>query len=114
MFVGWAIDLDYILEGDRVGYGQCEPEYVRTIDNYNCRRHAIVIATDLTASEVAEPVRFRLLDGDGNVYYGGSISRAWLNGDEPKAFAALEFAEADAGATELQFRYGSDQNWQTL
>ncbi len=103
--IGWAIDRDYLdkLEGERtrVGYGQTEREADLTAGHIVRR---IEMRTDLKASEIEEPVRFRALDDDGNVYYGGAVTYDWLMGEEDHAYGILGFVEADAGATDVQFR----------
>ena len=46
---------------------------------------------------------FRLFDDDGEHYYCGRINRDWLDGDESTAFAPLDWAMADAGATTMKY-----------
>lgn len=114
--IGWAIDRDHLAdpgESTRVGYGQREPEVQQTSANYESFRRTVEVATGLKAADVENPVRFRVLDDDGEVYYGGAISRAWLEGEEEFAFAPLTFATADAGATDLQY-HDADGAWTTL
>ena len=120
-FTGWAIDRDYLAadeQSSRIGFGQRDAASTsfieRWIDEANMlwgRR--IGVETDLRAADVADPVRFRVLDDDGELCYGGSISRAWLDGEEHLAFAPLQFATADAGATELQYRTENNE-WKGL
>lgn len=89
---GWIIDRDYITrdgERSRVGYGSG------------------------ISGAPKDPIRFRLKDDDGEVYYGGAISESWLNGPETLAFAPLDWGAADAGCTELQYR-NDDGEWRTL
>lgn len=109
MFEGWAIDRDHLepagSSAARVGVGQTEAE----VGGF----HRVTVCWELKASEVIDPVRFRTLDDDGEVYYGGAISRSWIDGEEEKAFGPLAYAQADAGATELQYHYG-DGAWKTL
>jgi hypothetical protein len=53
--------------------------------------------------------RFRLLDGDGEVYYEGLSDDC----DSESAFAPLDdFGEGDAGCTEIQ--YLCQNIWKTL
>lgn len=110
-FTGWAIDRDHIDVG-RVGTGQRDAEQVRD-DAARIIGRRVTIEDNLSAACVEDPVRFRVLDDDGEVYYGGAISRSWLDGDEELAFAPLIFATADAGATDMQYR---DKNgeWRLL
>lgn len=101
-FNGWVIDRDYINVGSdaqhsRVGIGETATSFHRGV----------------AVAEVSNPVRFRVLDDDGEVYYGGAISRAWIDGEEELAFSPLAWAMGDAGATELQYHYG-DGAWRTL
>lgn len=105
-FLGWAIDRDYLTqgEGNRIGIGQTEGDAGGF--------YRVTITKDLKASDVINPVRFRTLDDDGEVYYGGSISAEWINGAEEFAFGPLAYAQADAGATELQYK--RDGVWVTL
>jgi hypothetical protein len=110
LFAGWAIDRDYFEAGDseysRIGFGQTP----RDVGGF----HAVRVRKNLRAADVIEPVRFRTLDDDGEVYYGGAISRAWIEGDDAdRAFGPLAFAQADAGATELQYRNAAGE-WETL
>jgi hypothetical protein len=112
-FSGWAIDRDYINGGPesydvpkRVGYGQTEAELETDGEADRLLVKSVTIRQGLKARDVIEPVRFRVLDDDGEVYYGGAISRSWLDGEEDQCFGPLEFAAADAGATELQINHG--------
>lgn len=90
----WKIDRDYIAEpGEATRVGHSE-EYER-IPVYT----AFAGITSGPLPITGDTVRFRLLDDDGEVYYGG-----WLH-DDPEGrnqFAALSFGEGDAGATEIQ------------
>lgn len=75
----WKIDRDYL-------YTASDGHYQNTrVGRYGGRR------------PVAERLRWRVLDDDGEVYYGG-----WS--DEGEVFGPLDFATADAGATEIQYR----------
>ena len=103
--IGWVIDRDYIAEEgepSRVGYGM-------TIDDAESTEGQIVhrqidITTELKASEVEDPVRFRALDDDGEVYYGGAVTREWVTEEPGHAYNISLFTEADAGAIDVQFR----------
>lgn len=108
-FEGWVIDRDYLEPGEdgRVGYGQ------RAEENRVSDFHHVTVTRGLKASEVKDPVRFRLKDDDDEVYYGGAISRSWIDGDEDLAFSPLAFGAADAGCTELEYHYG-DGAWKGL
>lgn len=110
--IGWVIDRDYLAEGDeptRIGYGMVDgDEHGTGLFGRN-----VTVTTGLRAADVPDPVRFRVLDDDGEVYYGGAIARSWLDGDEERAFAPLTFAAADAGAIDLQYR-NAEGEWETL
>jgi hypothetical protein len=106
--VGWVIDRDHLNSGDassRVGWGQ------KAGDEGGF--HSVTITRGLSASSVSDPVRFRVLDDDGEPYYGGAIARDWLDGDEELAFGPLAFAQADAGCTIMQYRNSAGE-WETL
>lgn len=110
---GWTITRDHITPPDddlpsRVGTGATSS------------RGSDYLLRGLKASDLRDPVAFRVLDDDGIVYYSGVISREWLEGDETRAFAPLDFASHDAGATVMQYR-GPDavplhpyEKWTTL
>jgi hypothetical protein len=109
-FHGWAIDRDHL---EPAGSSYCRIGYGQTADHVG-GFHTVSIATDLRAADVVDPVRFRTLDDDGNPYHGGVVSRDWLEGaDECRAFGPLAFSQADAGATELQYRNAAGE-WETL
>lgn len=57
-------------------------------------------------TESPDRIRWRVLDDDGNVYYGG-----WSN--EGETFGPLDFAMRDAGATEIHYR-SPDGEWVRL
>lgn len=59
-----------------------------------------------------EAVPFILLDDDGDIYYGGIISKSWLYGSAEKAFAPLDWAMGNAGCTEM--KYWHERKWVTL
>lgn len=59
------------------------------------------------------PYEFQLLDDDKNIYYRGRCDNPG-NFDESEAFQPLDFATADAGAIEMQYRAGTDHKWETL
>jgi hypothetical protein len=103
---GWMIDRDYLAENGeptRVGYGQVSKDQVEADLGMVVARQ-INVETDLKASDIEQPVRFRTLDDDGGVSYGGVVSYDWLLGAEDEAYHILKFAEADAGDTDVQFR----------
>ena len=49
-------------------------------------------------------VEFRVLDDDGVVYYSGKMTKERIEDSETRAFDVLDWAENDAGCTELQYR----------
>lgn len=113
---GWVIDRDYLYDpkhGDRteVGVGQRDAEQVRVGSEQVIGRQ-INVERGLKASEVEKPVRFRIRDEDGEVYYGGAISREWLDDDE-LVDAPLSFATANAGATIFEVRDGNGK-WEAV
>jgi hypothetical protein len=86
--MAWKITHDYINGGD----GDSVPSRV---------------GTRSTGPELEGPTfRFRILDDDGEVYYGGvADADAAVNDDAPSGlYSALAWAEHDAGATDLQMR----------
>jgi hypothetical protein len=58
------------------------------------------------------PIRFRLLDDDGEVYYVGRMSTLDCEGDE--AFRPLDWAMADSGCTEMQVKAPGSDTFETL
>jgi hypothetical protein len=112
-FNGWAIDRDYLFESvtgepadqfdtpSRVGYGMDTADVASTRAKFF---NQIDITTGLRAADVRDPVRFRALDDDGEVYYGGAVTQDWVLDPESPAYEIVKYVEADAGATEVQFR----------
>jgi len=99
-FEGWAIDRDYLAEeNSRVGYGQTQEDLDRRMPMFN----EVCMSVELKSSQVQDPVRFRLLDDDGEVYYGGAVTASWVLEGE-NGYEIDRFGTADAGATESQFR----------
>jgi hypothetical protein len=76
------------------------------------RRKALVQAyLDHPATDL--PFEFRLLDDDGEEYYRGRCGDLdQAPGDE--AFAPLDWAMADAGCTEMQYRRVGHAVWKSL
>lgn len=57
----------------------------------------------------------RLLTDDGDVIYEGKATqKRILDAPEHIAFAPLDWAMADAGCTELQYRENESHPWETL
>lgn len=90
----WQVDRDYLAGealyvdgiGTRVGTAGGAPA--------GARRHLMT-------------VRWRVLDDDGVIYYGGCATPAAVDADETdpgSLYAALEWAAADAGAVTLETR----------
>ena len=78
----WKIDRDYI---DTGAVGTCSRSW------------------DAKKSDQATQ-RFRMLDGDGNIYYGGRCTPELLDGSEELAFSPLDdFGMPNAGCVEIQF-----------
>lgn len=66
------------------------------------------------AFEQAEKIQIRLLDDDGEVYFVGlATKKSILDAGEDIAFDALDWAMADAGCTELQYKNEAGE-WETL
>lgn len=57
-----------------------------------------------------ETVRFRLLDDDGEVYFGGYLLES--EDGESAGWALLSWAMADAGAVRLDVREGPSEPWE--
>lgn len=118
----WAIDRDYISEGDesnRVGFGQTVTDGDDTTASFDAviGRTVHVSTTLKVASIPAEyRVRFKCLDDDGEVYYGGAVDIRALMDAEPfftddgetdapdYAYGITRWAEADAGAIHTLFK----------
>jgi hypothetical protein len=84
----WTITNDLIDAGKKVGTSSC---------NYN----------DTKTAEVKH--RFRLLDGDGEIYYEGLSDDC----ESQRAFAPLDdFGRGYAGCTEIHYFDG--QSWKQL
>ena len=82
MRVAWAIDIDHIaLPGERSRAG---------------RRFG--------PAGVDMPHRWRVKDADGEVYYEGRCS-------DDSSFAPLDFAQADAGATDIEYLDPATGRW---
>lgn len=56
---------------------------------------------------------FRLYDDDNELYYEG-LCKDLDDADEEQAFAPLDWAMADVGATRMDYRKKGDTEWQTL
>ena len=64
-------------------------------------------------SDIRDPVAFRLLDDDGNVYFTGLLEReAFDNAPDYVAFEPLDAFGAAYGCTELQYK--ENGHWRTL
>lgn len=86
--MAWKIDRDYINGGD----GDSTPSRV---------------GIHSPGPELEGPTfRFRILDDDGEVYYGGVADADAAENDEAPSglYSALKWAEHDAGATDIQVR----------
>jgi hypothetical protein len=82
--MAWTIDRDYLSNGDESEVGR----------------------SSLAAIE-GPTFRFRILDDDGEVYYGGVADAAAAIDDMDEdggLYIALKWAENNAGATDLQMR----------
>jgi hypothetical protein len=64
-------------------------------------------------AEIANPMAFRLLDDDGEVYFTGILERhAFESASEDLAFEPLDAFGAAYGCTELQYK--DNGHWKTL
>lgn len=103
--MAWHIDRDYLAEGgseSRVGHEE-EHERIPLV---------LAVALGVESGELPSRdaqgnglphVRFRLLDDDGEVYYGG-----WLHDDDEceNQLAVLRYGESDAGCTTVEVKRG--------
>lgn len=65
------------------------------------------------ASDIHDPVAFRLLDDDGEVYFIGLLERkAFENAPDYVAFEPLDAFGTAYGCTELQYKQNG--HWKTL
>jgi len=82
----WVIDRDYLAEGDepsRVGYGQTLDKAQATVDSFNAyvgRAHYMSTGLTTGAIPAEHRVRFRLMDEDEEVHYGGACDARILTG----------------------------------
>jgi hypothetical protein len=118
--VGWVITVDNVFtdtaqkEGKgRRGYGMTVKDLRETIASFqNLFGRRVTVTENLMPGAVEDPVKFKLFDDDGNLYYEGVIRRDWLNGDEEYAFSPHLFGHTDAGSSELH--YEEDGKWKVL
>lgn len=59
------------------------------------------------------PIRFRMLDGDGEVYFEGRMSKCTLYGPEWIVFSPLDDLGKAYGCTDLQYKEDNSP-WQGL
>jgi hypothetical protein len=93
---GWVITRDYINKGERdneIGTGDYHGEEPKIPMN---------------------AVHFRLLDGDGNLYFGGMICHTWLTGTADVAFSPLDCLKADYGLTTMEYYDPTTNQWEEL
>lgn len=94
----WIITQDLIGSGEAVGCGHGDA-------GGWCR--------DLDGLAEPMPTEIRIKDDDGEVYYLGRTRD--IGEAESRAFAPLDWAMANAGATTLEHRpMGSNNKWETL
>lgn len=108
-FAGWYIDRDYLNNesnsrfqgpGSAVGMGG---ESSGANGPGRVLHGDTVWTRDVSRADILDPVRFRMLDGDGVVYFGGVIDRSWLEGDEEYAFDPLAYGRT-FGCTSFQYQ----------
>ena len=96
----WIITKDYLVDeesGIKSRVGTCSSKY------------------DAEKFATRPQLHIRLLDDDGEVYYEGlATKKRILDSGEDLAFAPLDWAMADAGCTEMQYRENENQPWETL
>lgn len=80
-------------------------------DFHNCVKFPSI--AELNALAAAMPFEFRLLDGDGEVYYEGKCGHI-TDAFEEDAFEPQDYFESYAGVVETQFRKVGDTEWETL
>ncbi len=68
-----------------------------------------VCSGDLSGHRKKLPDRFRLYDGDGNLYYEGRFD---VNGED--CFDPLDWAKADSGCTTLKYQEHGKGKWEEL
>lgn len=91
-----------------------EMRWVITVDRIaDCPPNRVGVGNFPLENAIQLPYEFRLLDADSNIYYEGRCDNPG-NFDETQAFSPLDFATDDAGATEMQYRAGTDHKWETL
>lgn len=117
---GWVIIKDHFEEQNkeydlpsRKGWGQTSSRQVIEDGNQIFLR-TITMREDIDPSDIENPVRFNLEDEDGERHYTGLISREWLESDEVLAFAPLNFAETDTGATIMMYCDPETSKWEML
>jgi hypothetical protein len=102
-FVVAKVDRDYLdMDGEMPEWTYDHLEEIGWFDDYD--------TVDFNRRMVAdsEKMRFRIRDDDGEVYFGG-----WLLNDDYALIqaAVLHWATGDSGATEIQVRRNSDEDW---
>lgn len=111
----WIITADHINGKDcndvpsRVGRFSAKATFaqgLRTLDD-NAKKKALEEFKSLMNFE------FRLFDDDGELYYEG-LCKDLENQDEQSAFAPLDWAMNDAGATRMDYRKVGERTWETL
>lgn len=107
----WAIDRDY-LDGDRIGYGQILTDAKNTQESFDAViGRTVFLTTGLSVSDIKPErrVRFKLLDDDGEVYYGGACDVRALEitddgWEDDLAYNIERWGEADSGAIHCLFK----------
>jgi len=97
MSAGWYVDRDYI--GPDADPELSLPSRVGTRSESWTR----------AMKDDEQCVRFRLLDDDGNVYYGGYLVES--EDGETAGSTLLEWGMHDAGAVALEIREGPNEPW---
>jgi hypothetical protein len=120
MVVMWVVtrDRDYELLGgqglipSRVGVGMTGEEVRKTMDDVAFPQRTVFVKEGLKPEDVPPPtVRFRLLDGDANIYYEG-VAAEDLATSSDDIWSILKWGEAEAGCTTLQLL--EEGTWRTV
>ena len=103
---GWVITKDHLEDGNGRFPGQTDEEADATQKSFEgvFGRTVHISRGELTLEQIQDPVRFQVLDDDGELYCEGVCSRGWVEGERDQAYNIVKWAEADLGATIVRFR----------
>jgi hypothetical protein len=117
---GWIITRDHLAEADNAQH-RGAPASVPRVDrlgpsNLSPEIRQLLTCNDPTRINLAlitklEVWHWRCLDADGEIYYEG----IYVGPGEGSMFGPLtDFAQPDAGATDIQYRRSPDDEWEAL